>query len=59
MNGSGNARRTLQIWLGPNGGRADWLQRVSIASWAQSVAAKRNVKLPVVLGVESVDVMFS
>jgi hypothetical protein len=48
-----------RIWQEANGGRADWLQRVSIASWAQAVAEKVDVKFPISLGVESVNVMFS
>ncbi|MPW20675.1 hypothetical protein GCT13_28305 [Paraburkholderia sp. CNPSo 3157] len=49
----GNVVELERIWLAANGGDADWLQRVSISSWSQTLAERAEVNLPVVLGDES------
>jgi len=54
-----NVVETQRVWLAANGGGVDWLERVSISSWSQTLARRVDVKLPVVLGAESAATLFS
>ena len=48
-----------RLWLVTHGDRADWLQRVSISSWAQRVAARVDMSFPIEIDVKSALAMFS
>ena len=54
-----NVVETERVWLAANGVGVDWLERVSISSWSQTLAQRVDVKLPVVLGAESAATLFS
>jgi hypothetical protein len=48
-----------RLWLVTHDGRADWLQRISVSSWAQRVAERVNMSFPIEIDVQSALAMFS
>jgi hypothetical protein len=46
-------------WLAADGGGMDWLQRISIWSWAQAIAERMNITFPVALSKASAAMLFS
>ncbi len=47
------------IWLAANGGVADWLERISLSSWARKIAERVDITFPVALSDASAAMMFS
>jgi hypothetical protein len=48
-----------RLWLVTHGDRADWLQRVSVSSWAQRIAERIDMSFPIEIDVQSALAMFS